>query len=304
METDIGITVNGSIEKDKDLAPLTWFKVGGKAEYFYTPSSIADLQEFFKQAPTEMPITTVGNFSNVLIRDGGIKGFVVKLDGQAFKNMRIEHNTVEVGAGALNRSMCLEACKLGLSGLEFLSDIPGTVGGAIKMNAGAYGKEIKDVLISCRVMNRAGDIHILEAKDIDFTYRKASFQSDVLIISAIFKVIEKPSEEIEKTMQEMSDKKNASQPVKEKTGGSTFKNPEGDKKAWELIDEAGLRGYEFCGAKVSEQHTNFIVNHNNATATEIESLIEVIKARVFEKSGVMLETEIKIIGEFDEKKKK
>jgi UDP-N-acetylmuramate dehydrogenase len=290
--------VNGPLFKHKSLAPYSWFKVGGDAEYLYVPSSVVDLTEFYRQVPTEMPVTIIGNLSNTLVRDGGVKGFVVKLSNSEFKYVKIDRTEVEVGAGMINRNLCLEACKKGLSGLEFLTCIPGSIGGAIKMNAGAYGSEIKDVLVSCRVMDSSGEIKNLKAKDILFGYRKSSIRDELMIVSATFKCTRKPKAEIAKTMEEMLEKRKDTQPGKEKTGGSTFKNPEGDKAAWQLIDEAGLRGYSIGGAKISEKHTNFIVNYDNANAKDIESLIDLAKVKVYEKTGIMLESEIKIIGEF------
>lgn len=289
--------VNGPIMKNQPLAPYSWFKVGGNAEYLYAPSSVIDLQEFFRQRPIEMPITIIGNLSNTLIRDAGVKGFVVKLSNEEFKQVNIKGTEVEVGCGLSNRIMCSKAKDAGLSGLEFLNCIPGTVGGAIKMNAGAYGSEIKDVLISCRVMDSSGLIVDLKAKDIEFAYRTSSIRNELVIISATFNTEQKSIEVIAQTMKEMQDKRDTTQPGKERTGGSTFKNPEGH-SAWKLIDEVGLRGYVIGGAKISEKHTNFIVNFDNAKARDIEELIQLAQKKVYAKSGVMLESEIKIIGKY------
>lgn len=288
--------INGLVEENKDLKPMSWFKTGGKVDFFYTPSSIIDLQGFLKKVPSEVSLHIIGNLSNVLIRDGGIKGVVIKLNNEKFRFVDITEGFVEVGAGALNRNMCLKACEKGQAGLEFLNAIPGTVGGAIKMNAGAYGKEVKDIFVSCRVMDMLGNIRVVTADEISFSYRKSSIKDEEIIISAIFKTEQSTPEAITNIMLDMAESRKNSQPIREKTGGSTFKNPEGH-SAWKLVDEAGLRGYVIGGAKISEQHTNFIVNFDNAKSKDIEDLINLAKEKVLEKTGIELHAEIKILGE-------
>ncbi|MCV6599348.1 MAG: UDP-N-acetylmuramate dehydrogenase [Alphaproteobacteria bacterium] len=288
--------INGLVEEKKDLKPISWFKTGGKADFFYTPSSIVDLQEFMKKVSSEIPVYIIGNLSNVLIRDDGIKGIVIKLKNEKFKFVDVKEGLVEVGAGALNRNLCLKACEKGQAGLEFLNAIPGTVGGAIKMNAGAYGKEVKDIFISCRIMDMQGNIRVVTADEIYFSYRKSSIKDEEIILSAIFKTEHSTPEEITNIMLDMAESRKNSQPIRAKTGGSTFKNPESC-SAWKLIDEAGLRGHVIGGAKISEQHTNFIVNFDNAKSKDIEDLINLAKEKVLQNSGIELQTEIKILGE-------
>jgi len=281
-----------SIKKDYPLAPISWFKTGGNAEYYCSPKSVEELSELLKEV--SLPITIIGNMSNILISDKGLKGLVIKLNN--LNKININNDEIEVEAGCLNKTLCSNACRNGLSGLEFLNAIPGTVGGAIKMNAGVPQREIKDIVKSCKIINFHGDIYDKSLEELGFKYRGSNTNNSEIILSAKLKLDFGKEEEIYATMQEMFKIREKSQPIKERTGGSTFKNPEGH-SAWKLIDEAGLRGYSIGGAKISEKHTNFIINYNNAKSSDIENLINLAKEKVFQNSGIKLESEIKILGE-------
>lgn len=294
VEMDYLPSVRGKIERDAPLDKLTWFRVGGQADILFTPEDKDDLSQFITQIPPHMPIVPLGVGSNLLIRDGGIEGAVIRF-GKKFSHIEIEGDEVIAGAGAPDIAVASAARDASLTGLEFLRGIPGTIGGAVKMNAGAYGAELSDVLISTEVMDRQGKCHILTAEDLNFTYRHSSLGADMICLSVRLKAKSGQKKDIEQRMKEIADAREESQPLRTRTGGSTFKNPDGD-KAWALIDGAGCRGLEVGGAKVSEKHCNFLINEGTATAHDIETLGEEVRRRVMNNSGIDLKWEIRIIG--------
>lgn len=286
--------VEGEYRFDFNLAPTTWFKVGGKAEVYYKPKDEKDLSYFLQNIDKNIPINIVGNCSNIIIRDRGIDGVVIKL-ARGFADIDLQDNEIHVGAGALNSSVAHFAALNGRSGIEFLIGIPGTIGGGIRMNAGAYGTEFKDVLDRFYAMDRSGEIHEYKTKDIDFTYRKCPLPEDLIFLKAVFNTSENKPELIKERMKEINQKRSESQPIKEKTSGSTFANPEGE-SAWKLIDSVGLRGHKIGDAIFSEKHCNFMINLGNAKASDLEELGELAIKRVFEEKGIKLRWEIKRIG--------
>jgi UDP-N-acetylmuramate dehydrogenase len=294
-ETDLP-DIKGEYRFSFPLANSTWFRVGGNADILFRPKDSSDLSSFIKNKPEALEYITLGVCSNVIIRDGGFRGCVIKL-GRNFASIRTENDRIIAGAGALDTNVARFAAENNMSGLEFLIGIPGTIGGALAMNAGAYGMEIKDVLESARAIDKKGDIIELRNSDFGFTYRKNALPKDIIFTEVTFNTKYAEKEKILEAMQKISDARESTQPVRTRTGGSTFKNPEGDKKAWQLIDAAGLRGYKKGGASVSEKHCNFLINENNATAADIEDLGEEIRKHVKNKFGVLLEWEIKRLGE-------
>ena len=286
--------VRGKIDFDASFSKYTWFRTGGKADILFTPEDEQDLACFLKVLPKEAPFLPLGVGSNLLVRDGGIEGAVIRF-GKKFSKITIKNELITAGAGAPDISVAKKALDAKLSGLEFLRGVPGTIGGALKMNAGAYGAEIKDVFISARVMDRFGDIHVLSYDDMGFSYRHTSVSNEFIFLGATLKGVPGNFEDIQNKMNEIGDAREGSQPLRTRTGGSTFKNPQG-KSAWKLVDEAGCRGLRVGEACVSEKHCNFLINEGSATAKDIESLGEEVRRRVQEKTGVLLEWEIKRIG--------
>ncbi len=259
----------------------------------FRPADVMDLQAFLRDRPKDVPYTVLGAGSNVLVRDGGISGVVIRLGGP-FAEVNLENETLTAGAAALDLNVALGAAEMGLSGLEFLSGIPGTIGGAVAMNAGSYGAEIKDVLVSAQILDPDGQLHILSAEDFGFSYRHSQLPPGWIVVSALLRGTPAPKEDILARIADIRTAREASQPVKGKTGGSTFTNPPGH-KAWELIDAAGCRGLVRGGAQVSEKHCNFLINIGSATASDLEDLGEEVRRRVLEHSGVTLEWEIRRI---------
>ena len=286
--------LRGPIAFNESLAPITWFRVGGPAEILFQPRDEEDLKLFLLRLPREAPLTIIGIGSNLLVRDGGIEGAVIRL-GREFNRIVVEGTRVTAGAGALDVMVAREAQRAGVAGLEFLRGIPGSIGGGLRMNAGAYGKEFKDALKFARALTRGGEVLKLSLDDMKFTYRNSGAPEDLIFVSATFEGVPGNPDEILKRMDEITAQREASQPIKSKTGGSTFKNPSGG-KAWELIDKAGCRGLKIGGAQVSEQHCNFLINTGTATAADLEALGEEVRRRVKETSGVTLEWEIKRLG--------
>lgn len=286
--------VRGRYEEDVSLADMTWFRVGGPAEVLFRPADHDDLAEFLAARPAGVPITVLGVGSNVLVRDGGIRGVVIRL-GREFARTEIEDTTVRAGAGTPDVAVALAARDAGVAGLEFLRGVPGTIGGALRMNAGAYGREITDVLIEATAVNFDGRTEHFTAEDLGFGYRKCSLGKDWIFTSAVLRGTTDTPGAIAARMEDISGERVESQPVKSRTGGSTFKNPPGQ-KAWELIDSAGCRGMSIGGAQVSRQHCNFLINTGDAMAVDLESLGEVVRARVAQESGVELEWEIVRVG--------
>jgi UDP-N-acetylmuramate dehydrogenase len=286
--------VRGRLTADAPLASITWFRAGGTAEIMFRPADEADLAEFLVAKPRDVPVTVLGVASNLLVRDGGIPGIVIRL-GRAFVAMTTDGNTVRAGAGALDLNVALTCREAGIAGLEFLSGIPGTIGGALRMNAGAYGRDIKAVLRRVVALDGRGRRHEVAAAMLGLDYRTCAAPADWIFIAAEFAGAAGDPAAIGQRMDEIQAAREASQPVRARTGGSTFANPPGH-KAWELIDRAGCRGLTRGGAQVSEKHANFLINTGNATAADLEGLGEEVRRRVFENSGIILDWEIKRIG--------
>ena len=277
-----------------ELAGLTWMRVGGPADWLFSPQDISDLQTFLKQCPADVQLTCLGAGSNSLIRDGGIAGVVIHLSAYL---TRIKHNdtVIHAEAGCADSEVARYAAKVGVGGLEFLVSIPGTIGGGVIMNAGCYGKEFKDVLIDAEGMTRSGETVLFTPKDLQLSYRRSEVPEDVVITSARLRGQPADQTEIRATMKKMLSNRAASQPVGVRTGGSTFANPDG-RKAWQQIDDAGCRGMQRGGARVSEKHCNFLINQGNATAADIEQLGEDVRAAVIAHSGTKLRWEIRRMG--------
>jgi UDP-N-acetylmuramate dehydrogenase len=291
--------VAGRIVFDEPLAPYTWLRVGGAADVLFLPKDEADLAGFLQALDPGVPATALGVGSNTLVRDGGVEGVVIRL-GRAFADISTDDLTVTAGAAALDAQVAKAAGKAGIAGLEFYTGVPGTIGGAVVMNAGCYGQETKDVLLSARVMDRAGGVRALTNADLDFRYRRSGVQDGGLIVlGAIFQGQPEAAETVEARMAEITARREASQPIRERTGGSTFCNPQGH-SAWKLVDEAGWRGKLFKvsgeGAMFSPQHANFLINPGAASAADLEGLGETVRADVKAKFGVELNWEVKRVG--------
>ncbi|MCP5375168.1 MAG: UDP-N-acetylmuramate dehydrogenase [Rickettsiaceae bacterium] len=288
--------IRGVFKQNYNLKHLTWLKVGGDADIFFKPEDIEDLKTFLKENNNRFPITVIGAGSNLIIRDKGVEGIVIKL-GRNFTDIQfIDNNLIVAGAGCLNSNLAKFCLVNSITGFEFLIGIPGTVGGGVAMNAGSYGREFKDIVASVEVLDTEGNLIIVPVDRIGFSYRTNSLPKDLIFTRVFFQAKNKEdTNKIKQKMDEISAIRSSSQPVSEKTGGSTFANPEGF-KAWELIDKAGLRGVRVGGACMSEMHCNFMINANNATATDMENLGELVKQKVKENSGIELQWEIKRIG--------
>ena len=287
-------SVRGRLTANAPIGPMTWFRVGGPAEVLFRPADAEDLATFLGALPAEVSVSVIGVGSNLLVRDGGIPGVTVRL-GRGFVDVTAEGDEVRAGAGALDLNVALSAAEAGLAGLEFLSGVPGTIGGGLRMNAGAYGADIKDVLIEADAIDRKGTIHRLPGNTLGLSYRHSDAPVDWIFTGALLRGRHGESAEISRKMAEIKAAREASQPIRARTGGSTFANPPGA-RAWELIDRAGCRGLTLGGAQVSEQHCNFLINTGDATAADIESLGEEVRRRVHTESGVELRWEIKRIG--------
>ncbi|MFT6510350.1 MAG: UDP-N-acetylmuramate dehydrogenase [Parvibaculaceae bacterium] len=289
-------TVRGGLTADASMASLTWFRVGGPADVLFRPADVEDLSAFLAACPLDIPITVVGVGSNLLVRDGGVRGVVIRL-GATFGQVEIlENNQLRAGAAALDMSVARRAAAAGIAGLEFYAGIPGSIGGALIMNGGAHGGETCDVLVSARAVRRSGEIVTLTNEDFSYSYRHSDVPADLIFVDGLFQGTAGERATIEAHMAEITQKREESQPIRTKTGGSTFKNPEGH-KSWQLVDGAGCRGLVRGGAQVSEMHCNFLINTGAANAGDLEGLGEEVRTRVKETSGVSLEWEIKRIGE-------
>jgi UDP-N-acetylmuramate dehydrogenase len=287
--------VAGKLTPHAPLAPLVWFKAGGAAEWLFEPKDADDLAGFLRELDPTVPVMALGLGSNLIVRDGGVSGVVVRL-GKAFaKVTALDDTTLDCGGGASGILVSSTARDNGIAGLEFLRSIPGTVGGFVRMNGGAYGRETCDVLVDCDVVLRSGERVTLPVADLDYTYRHSELPAQAIVVAARFRGHPGEPGAIQAEMDRIAAAREASQPLRSKTGGSTFKNPEGH-KAWELVDRAGCRGLALGGAQVSEKHTNFLINTGEATSTEIEALGEQVRQRVMEQSGVELEWEIQRVG--------
>lgn len=287
--------VSGKLTAQAPLAPLVWFKTGGVADWLFEPKDLSDLQAFLRDLDPAVPVMALGLGSNMIVRDGGVPGVVVRL-GKAFAQVGLtDAQTLNCGGGASGILVSSTARDNGIAGLEFLRSIPGTVGGFVRMNGGAYGGEVKDILIDCDVVMRNGDLVTLPVEALRYTYRHSELPDGAIVVGARFRGRPGKPEDIQAEMDRISASREASQPLRSKTGGSTFKNPEGH-KAWQLVDAAGCRGLSLGGAQVSEKHTNFLINTGTATSAEIEALGEEVRRRVKENSGVALEWEIQRVG--------
>lgn len=288
-------SVRGKLTPQAPLAPLVWFKAGGHAEWLFEPKDLADLQHFLRGLDAHIPVMALGLGSNLIVRDGGVPGVVVRL-GKAFAQVtRTDAVTLNCGGGASGILVSSTARDNAIAGLEFLRSIPGTVGGFVRMNGGAYGGEVKDILVDCDVVLRSGELLTLPVAELHYTYRHSELPEGTIVVAARFKGVPGESAAIQAEMDRISASREASQPLRSKTGGSTFKNPDGH-KAWQLVDAAGCRGFTLGGAQVSEKHTNFLINTGTATSTEIENLGDEVRRRVKAQSGVELEWEIQRVG--------
>ena len=287
--------LRGRLKAETPLKDLTWFRAGGPAEVLYSPADEADLAYFLSEVPAAIPVTVIGLGSNLLVRDGGIEGVVIRL-GRGFGEVAAEDGfKVRAGAAVPDVKVARAAAEAGIAGLSFYRGIPGCVGGALRMNGGAHGRETKEVLVEARAVDRKGNIQVLPVAALDYAYRHCGAPDDVIFTEALFQGEPGEPAKILAEMDEIAAYREEVQPIKSRTGGSTFKNPPGH-KAWQLIDRAGCRGLNVGDAKVSEMHCNFLINEGNASGADLETLGETVRARVKETSGVELEWEIKRLG--------
>jgi len=287
--------VKGPYTANAAIKDLTWFRAGGPADVLFIPSDADDLATFLKGCPADVPVMVIGVGSNLLVRDGGVEGVVIRL-GRGFMNVTREGDTrLRSGAAVLDVALAKAALEAGLAGLEFMRGIPGGVGGGLKMNAGAYGREFKDTLVEAVALTRSGERVVFSNAQMGFEYRKSKVPADLIFIEGLFEGTPGDKVEIEARMDEITKSREATQPIRSRTGGSTFKNPPGH-KAWQLVDAAGCRGLRMGDAEVSTMHCNFLINHGKASGGEIEALGEAVRARVKAHSGVELEWEIKRVG--------
>ena len=288
--------LRGRLAANAPLAPYTWFRVGGPAQLLFTPADEGDLATFLQRLPSDVPVTTMGLGSNMIVRDGGVPGVVIRLSGKPFGEIEIlEGARIRCGAAVPDMKLARAAAEAGIDGLAFYRGIPGCVGGALRMNAGAHGGETTDVLVEARGVDRAGHVRVFSHADMGFSYRHSSASEDVIFTSALFQGRPGRAKDIMAEMERITAAREATQPIREKTGGSTFKNPKPE-SAWRLVDAAGCRGLVRGDAQVSEMHCNFLINRGSATAADIEGLGEDVRRRVKEKTGVELQWEIRRIG--------
>jgi UDP-N-acetylmuramate dehydrogenase len=287
--------LRGRLIANQPLAELTWFRVGGPAQVMFMPDSEQDLAYFLKNLPAEIPVTVIGLGSNLIVRDGGVAGVVVRL-GRGFNEVTVEEgDRIRTGTGVPDVKVARAAQEASLDGLVFYRGIPGGIGGALRMNGGAYGRETKDALIEARGVDRQGNIRVYSNADMHYAYRHCGLPDDIIFTQALYQGTPGDPAAITAAMDKITESREATQPIKSRTGGSTFKNPPNN-KAWQLIDAAGCRGMKIGGAQVSELHCNFLINQGGATAADIENLGETVRRKVKENSGIELEWEIKRIG--------
>ena len=286
--------LRGRLTANAPLSSITWFRIGGPAQVLFAPADEADLAYFLKHAGTDMPVFVIGLGSNLLVRDGGVPGIVIRL-GRGFSEVEAQGTRITCGTAVPDVKVARAAAEAGIAGLSFYRGIPGSIGGALRMNAGAHGTETKDVLVSARAVDRQGNVHLLSNADMKFTYRHCGVPADWIFTSATFEGKPGDHDEIQKEMEEVAEYREKNQPVRERTGGSTFKNPPGH-SAWKLVDAAGCRGFRVGGAKVSEMHCNFLINDSQASGEDVETLGETVRARVKAASGITLEWEIIRLG--------
>ena len=287
--------VKGSITRDAALKEMLWFRAGGHADALFRPADTEDLAMFLAARPADLSVQVIGVGSNLLVRDGGVPGVIVRLPAAAFGKIEANGTRVRAGAAALDAAVARAAAEAGIAGLEFLRGVPGTVGGALRMNAGCYGREIADIFVEATALDGEGNRVTLTAAEMGFSYRRTQAREDLIFLEAVFEGRPDAPGTIKARMEELAASREASQPIRAKTGGSTFKNPPGH-KAWELIDRAGCRGLMIGAAQVSEKHCNFLINTGDASAADIEALGEEVRRRVRESQGINLEWEIKRIG--------
>ena len=291
--------VRGKLLRDEPLGPYTWFRVGGAAEALFIPADAEDLADFLKALDPSVPVTVLGVGSNVIVRDGGVEGVVIRLAGRPWALVTTDGDTITAGAGALDSMVAKASAKAGLAGLEFYAGIPGTVGGALTMNAGCYGSETKDVLVSAWGLTRYGERVDYALADFGYTYRYSQAPAEIIWVEATYHGTPDDPAAVQARITEITSRRETTQPIREKTGGSTFKNPPGH-SSWKLVDEAGWRGKLHVetggGAMFSDLHSNFMINPGDATAADIEGLGEAVRADVLAKTGVQLDWEIKRIG--------
>ncbi len=287
--------LRGRLLANEQLAPLTWFRVGGPAQVLFTPADEADLSYFLAHLPLEIPVHVIGVGSNMIVRDGGVPGVVIRLGARGFGNVDVMGDDITAGTAALDKRVAEAAAAANLGGLEFYYGIPGTIGGALRMNAGANGGETKDCLIEAVGIGRDGRRHVFSLADMQFSYRASAIRQDMIFTEARFRGVPTPTHVIRAAMDSVREHRETAQPIREKTGGSTFKNPPGH-SAWKLVDAAGCRGLQVGGAQVSPMHCNFLINTGSATAADIETLGETVRSRVKASSGIELNWEIKRIG--------
>jgi UDP-N-acetylmuramate dehydrogenase len=287
--------VRGTLAYDAPLKDLVWFRAGGKAEILFRPADPDDLALFLAARPADLRACVIGVGSNLLVRDGGIPGVVIRLPA-AFGRIQTQGTRLRAGAAALDGAVARAAADAGIGGLEFLRGVPGTVGGALKMNAGCYEREIKDIFVEATAIDGRGNRLTLTPADMAFVYRNSGVRDELIFVEAVFEGTLDPPDLIHARMEALVARRETSQPVRAKTGGSTFKNPPGGRKAWQLIDEAGCRGLKRGAAQVSEKHCNFLINTGEAAAADLEGLGEEVRSRVKEKTGILLEWEIKRVG--------
>ncbi|KQS55512.1 UDP-N-acetylenolpyruvoylglucosamine reductase [Brevundimonas sp. Leaf363] len=291
--------VRGKLLRDEPLGPYTWFRVGGAADALFIPADADDLAAFLKALDPAVPVTVLGVGSNVIVRDGGVEGVVIRLAGRAWGQVSTDGLTITAGSGALDSMVARASAKAGIAGLEFYAGIPGSIGGALTMNAGCYGSETKDVLVSAWGLTRAGERVDYALADFGYSYRHSAAPADILWVEATYQGTADEPAAVQARIDAITSRRETTQPIREKTGGSTFKNPQGH-SSWKLVDEAGWRGKLHAvtggGAKFSELHSNFMINPGEATAADIEGLGEAVRADVLGKLGVNLEWEIKRVG--------
>ena len=292
--------LRGRLTPDTGMDKITWFRAGGPAQVLFQPADEEDLSTFLKAVPEEIPILVVGIGSNLLVRDGGVPGFVVRLSAKGFGEVeQVSDTQLRAGAATPDKRVAAAALEAGLAGFHFYHGIPGGIGGALRMNAGANGVETRERVVEVRALDRNGEVHVLSNADMGYAYRHSSAPSDMIFTSVLFEGVPGERDEIRRAMDEVQHHRETVQPVREKTGGSTFKNPEGT-SAWKEIDKAGCRGLRVGGAQMSEMHCNFMINTGTATGHDLETLGETVRAKVFENSGIRLQWEIKRLGLFRE----
>ncbi|MFA7440425.1 MAG: UDP-N-acetylmuramate dehydrogenase [Sphingomonadaceae bacterium] len=289
------LTPRGTLERDVRLSDFIWFRCGGRAEWLFRPADVADLAAFLRDLPADVPVLAVGVGSNLIVRDGGVPGVTVRLP-KSFAAVSVDGLQVRAGAAAMGITVASAARDAGIAGMEFLRGIPGSIGGAVRMNAGAYGRDVSDILVEATVVTRSGAVEVWPAERFAYAYRHSALPDGHIVVEALLKGSAGNRDAIAARMDAIAAEREASQPLRSRTGGSTFRNPPGQ-KAWELVDAAGCRGLMLGGAQVSEKHTNFLINTGTATAADIEALGEEVRRRVKAQSGVELQWEIERLGE-------